>query len=258
MSRVIKLRNQHGSRWEPAFEGLAPAGGVLQDFAALADGGGRTVRSAPVAAQAGEASAGAAGGETVAARPAGERERILAAAREEGYAVGLEEGRAAGRAEALEEARAAVAAVLAEAESLRAEALRLHREAVEVRDRALDGLQETVVQLVMETARRVLRREVSMQPEEIVRIAAGLVAEAREQDELTLLVSPGDAVLLEGQKDELRAGLRATQRLRIVPDAAVEPGGAVLETPGGTWDARLESQLQVLEAALREAVLGGA
>lgn len=229
-------------------EDLSEAAGPAAAVEAVA-AGADDVAAPPAAAD----GAGETARVTAEHRLAGERERVLAAAREEGLAVGRQEG----RRQAYEESRQAAAAVLAEAEALLKEARALRREAVEVRSRALDEVREEIVRLAVEMARRILRRELSLQPEEIVRMVAGLLAEAREQDEMDLLVSPGDAVLLEGQKEDLLAGLRSTQRVRIVPDPSVAAGGAVLETPGGTWDARVESQLKALETALREAIPGG-
>lgn len=259
MSRVIKLRDQAapharadwGNLARPA---VAPGGrqrGGAHGGAASEAGAAR--REAAAAGGGADPAVEAAWREEFERRLAEEREQALAAARAEGLAAGREEG----RRQAYAEAREAAAAVLAEVEALRAEAAALRQEALEARAQALDRAREDIVRLAAEMARRIVRRELSLQPEEIVHMLAGLLAEAREQNELTLLVNPGDAVILEGQRGDLQAALRASQKVQIVPDPAVAPGGAVLETPGGTWDARVESQIEVLEAALREAILGG-
>lgn len=186
-----------------------------------------------------------------------------------GYDRGYQEGYARGRDEGMRLAHELMSQVeegrrLAEESRHLAEESRRLAEAAQVRvvagQREMESLRhelrDSVVSLTLAATRRILRRELSLQPEHVISLVYALLAEAREQEDIKVLVNPGDAVTIEGQKAELLKGLRATQRVQIIPDPGIEPGGALLETPGGSWDARIESQLGAVEAALREVATG--
>lgn len=179
-----------------------------------------------------------------------------------GYDRGYQEGYARGRDEGMRLAHELMSQV--EEDRRLAEESRRLAEAAQVRvvagQREVEllrkELRDSVVSLTLAATRRILRRELSLQPEHVISLVDALLAEAREQEDIKVLVNPGDAVTIEGQKAELLKGLRATQRVEIVPDPGIEPGGALLETPGGSWDARIESQLGAVEVALREVATG--
>lgn len=81
----------------------------------------------------------------------------------------------------------------------------------------------------------------------VVHAVQGLIHEAREAGQLRLHVHPQDMDLLHGVYG---AGAEADRRVQLLPDAAVELGGCLVETPHGTLDARLEVQLRHLAEAL--------
>lgn len=176
----------------------------------------------------------------------GEAER--ASAFQEGLRQGLEEGHRAGRDDGYKAGyeagvEAARAALAEEAEGLR-------REALSLRAALREEAEGDIVRLAMAAARKVLGRELAQHPEEVVRVVAGLLREARDQEEIEVLVHPGDAVTLEGLGEEALRGGAMAGKVRVVSDPSVEPGGAVVRTPGGTWDAQPSSQMKAVEAAL--------
>lgn len=185
--------------------------------------------------------------------PDAAREDIFRQAREDGFRRGYEEG----KARAAEVMGQVEAAMRRAEEALRA--VEVEREGVAAlidaeRVRMLDELREDVARLAMAVAQQVLQRELSQGPEEVVSLVKRLLQEARDQDEITVLVHPAEAAALEAERGELLSGLRATQRVEIVPDPGIETGGAMLETPGGTWDARLSVRVEAVEQELREAL----
>jgi type III secretion protein L len=151
-----------------------------------------------------------------------ERERALADAREEGFREGL--------------ARAAATLASAAAE----------------RDRRLAGLGREVSALALDIARAVLGREVAERAGIAAELAARALAEARERREVTLLVNPADAPAVRAAGGAL-AAILVRAPLAVREDAAVPPGGAIVETEAGRIDARIETQLAHLARALEEA-----
>ena len=150
-----------------------------------------------------------------------ERERILAEAGEAGYRAGL--------------ARAAAALLRAMAE----------------RDRLLTSAGDDLVRLAVAVAGAVLGREVE-RGGVVEALAARALAAARHRRRVTLRLHPDDAPGLRGEAGRLGALLARAPALSIQEDPAVGRGGLLVETEAGTLDARLETRLEAVEAALIE------
>jgi flagellar biosynthesis/type III secretory pathway protein FliH len=75
--------------------------------------------------------------------------------------------------------------------------------------------------------------------QDVVRAA---IAATREREQLVVRLHPDDVALLQDEAD--------SGRLRISADSAVALGGCIVESPGGALDARFETQLEALAAAL--------
>jgi flagellar assembly protein FliH len=159
-----------------------------------------------------------------------EADRILAAAREEADAI----ARAAAQ-RGREEGLAAVT--------------ELRARAVAERDQWLAGAEADLLALALEVARRVVGAAADRDPEVALRSAARVLDAARARRALVLRVSPRD-------HDAVRAAeprLSTAPGVRVVADAAVEPGGAIVESEAGRIVACLESQVAALGRALAEA-----
>lgn len=194
------------------------------------------------------------------AAPGSAPEGVFLQAREDGFRRGYEEGKARA-AEAMREAeetmRQAGDAMRRAEEAIRAaEAERAGVAALIEAERArmLEALKEDVARLAMAVAGQIIQRELATRPEEVVDLVKRLLHQVRDQEEITVLVHPAEAAALEAEREGLLSGLRATQRVEIVPDPGIEAGGAVLETPGGTWDARLSVRIEAVERELRGAL----
>ncbi len=150
-----------------------------------------------------------------------ERDRALAEAEERGHRAGL--GRAAGD---------------------------LARAAAE-RDRLLQAAGDDLVRLAVAVAGKILRREVERDGC-VDALAAAALEAVRNRREVILRVNPGDAPSLRREEGRLGALLARAPSLGIREDAAVERGSLLVETEAGTLDARLETRLEAVEAALLE------
>jgi flagellar biosynthesis/type III secretory pathway protein FliH len=71
---------------------------------------------------------------------------------------------------------------------------------------------------------------------------------------MVLRVHPEDLALVEQQRPRWMGRVAAAVDLCVVPDPAVGRTGCVVETAFGRLDARLTTQLEALERALRDAV----
>lgn len=171
-------------------------------------------------------------------------DEIVAEARRHAEAI-VEAARAGARElEVATKARAAAEA--------RSEAAALLVAAGAERQRMLGAVQADVVVLATEIARKIIHRELELDPE----LAIGLCASALRQVALaravTLRVNPDDlaAVGARSAYDALATVLDDGASLKVVADATVGRGGCVVESDMGRIDARLETQLAAIERAL--------
>ena len=168
----------------------------------------------------------------------------------------LEQARESGRQQGREEALAQAAVQLQRQMDdfyqrqahATAERLALCAQAFEARwDAAEQGMAQSVLELACAMARQVLRRELStdgMALEPVIREALGmLAADAR----ITVVrLNPADFTLLETALRESFAG----ESLMFRADAAVTPGGCLVEAAGMTVDGTLDKRWSRTVASL--------
>jgi flagellar assembly protein FliH len=149
---------------------------------------------------------------------------LRAAARDEGMREGREEALAA-LAPALEALSQAAEAVQADQYS-RAERLEAH-----------------AVDLALFLAEKVLGGAIAVQPELVV-----------ERERVTVLVHPLDLEMVQDAMDSVRASLGGIEHCEVQAERRVSRGGAIVRTPDGDVDARVETKLlrarEVVEAAI--------
>jgi flagellar assembly protein FliH len=150
-------------------------------------------------------------------------------------AAGFREGETAGRTRAAGEMQPVLerlAATTAEIGSLRA---RLRREA-----------EADMLQLALAIAHRILRRELSLDPEALHGLVLAALEKLEGQEIARLRVHPTQAA---GIANLLRQNGTAVE---VTPDPSLAPGAALFETPRGSLDASIETQLQEIERGLAD------
>jgi flagellar biosynthesis/type III secretory pathway protein FliH len=109
------------------------------------------------------------------------------------------------------------------------------------------------VVLARKMAEKIVGRAVEVDPsvmEEIVRLALGSLR--ARPGAIVVRVHPDDAQALAQSRGRLLRELDATADVRFTADPSVTRHGCVVDTPAGRLDARLETQLDAMEKALRE------
>ena len=159
-------------------------------------------------------------------------ERELAAARDEAERIARK-----AEAEGRERGLAAVTELLAGARAAAA--------------RARAGAEADLRALGVRIAEKLLGRELALDPAVVVDVAATAMRHAGEPRELVVRCATEDLEALERGKPRLLERCRAAQAVRFVADDRVSRGGCIIETELGLVDARLSTQLEAIERALR-------
>ncbi|MCG8587582.1 MAG: hypothetical protein MI757_22980 [Pirellulales bacterium] len=100
-----------------------------------------------------------------------------------------------------------------------------------------------LVQLATAIAEKVVRREISNQPEislEIVRESLNMTAGIPQ---LTIRLSPSDYETLGPEVEKLADQIRTVGTARVVADESISPGGCRVDSEFGVIDQQIESQL---------------
>ncbi|MFO7975985.1 MAG: FliH/SctL family protein [Candidatus Hydrogenedentota bacterium] len=151
----------------------------------------------------------------------------------EAYAEGLRRGTEAGRAQFEEKVGKAAESLQRAAEAMQG-----------AREEFLESLEPQVVALATKIAERILRRELSVEPERVRKTVRETLVHLEKSERIFLRLNPADMDALESQNVRLLDEFKGTENLEVVPDETVAPGGCVAETDHLEVDARIETQLQ--------------
>jgi flagellar assembly protein FliH len=120
------------------------------------------------------------------------------------------------------------------------------RAAIEIaslRSRLRREAEEDVIRLASAMARRVLRREVTMDPDAMISILRTTLQRVEQREVQRVRVRPEDAPTVSAWLE--RIGSPA--RIDVISDPSLERGGLVVECERGQMDASVETQLEEIE-----------
>jgi flagellar assembly protein FliH len=180
-------------------------------------------------------------------QPVAAADDLLSAARVEADAM-----RAAAVAEGYEEGRAAALAELAPAlELMQNAAAALTASQLDAAER----LEAHAVDLALFLAEKVIGGAVSVEPSLVIEAVRGALRGIVERERVTVLVHPADLETVRRAMDDVRGSLGGIEHCEVQAERRVSRGGAVVRTPDGDVDARVETKLkrarEVVEEALR-------
>ena len=116
----------------------------------------------------------------------------------------------------------------------------------------LAGAKDAAIVLARRMAERIVGRAVELSPELLGEIVAEALAASRARTgKVVLRVHPEDLATIEHERPRWLARVAAGVDVRVVADPAIGRHGCVVETAVGRLDARLDTQLDALERALR-------
>jgi flagellar assembly protein FliH len=163
---------------------------------------------------------------------------LQAEAEHRGYQAGLERGLADARARTEQAVEAFAAA---------------ERSMAEMHDRYVAEAEAAAVDLAFQIAEKVLAATIAADREAVLGVVSGALLRTTDRDHLVLEVNPGDFELVRDSASELAARLGGINRMEVVSERRVEPGGCVVRTEAGEIDARVSSQLERVRQLLAEA-----
>ncbi|MBZ5725112.1 MAG: hypothetical protein LAP87_08960 [Acidobacteriia bacterium] len=187
--------------------------------------------------QVGAATDGEGGGEPDASARTAQLERQWEQQVKEAHAAGMREGEAAGRGRAGAELQPVIERLSRAIEELAQIRGRLRREA-----------EADLVKLALAIARRVLRRELSVDPDALHGLILGALEKLQGQELCRVKVHPSHAALVGACLGKSAAGAS----VQVLADPSCQPGGVIFETARGNLDVSVDLQLHEIERGLAD------
>jgi flagellar assembly protein FliH len=118
------------------------------------------------------------------------------------------------------------------------------------RHKLMEDAEPELVRLAIGIAERVLHQQIALDRSVVIEMAKVAIARLVERESVTVRVNPGD---LERMREHREAFLSSgdIKNFRVIEDQRVGRGGVVVETEGGTIDARIGTQLNEAKRVLR-------
>jgi flagellar assembly protein FliH len=167
--------------------------------------------------------------------------QAMADGREQGFAIGHEEGKQLALQEehaSIQAARDVLAAAYAEKEKIIAEA------------------EPFLVELSMEVAKKVIGMELATSPEAVLELAQRVLRRSRVHGHITVCVNHRYFDFIQEHRAQLLELLDGQAELSIYPDHTVHDEGCVIRTQLGSVDARIDTQLSEIKQVLLEIARG--
>jgi flagellar assembly protein FliH len=162
-----------------------------------------------------------------------EAEKIQAQAQEAGQQMGYDAGYQEGYNQAVEEANS----IICSAETIINGAYQAQKD-------ILMNTEKEMLGLITAIARKVIQKEVKMQPDIILRMTEAAIRELKEREVVKIMVNPKTVALMTKASDILIKRINSLNTIKIIEDKSVPEGGVIVESPDGKIDASIDTQLE--------------
>ena len=125
--------------------------------------------------------------------------------------------------------------------------------AVEVREQLISDSEKQMVDMVLMIARKIIKDEIIERKEVVLNNIREALKRVKDRDRIDIRVNFADLDLTAAHKDELIKMMESLRKVNIYEDARIDRGGCIIETDIGSIDARISTQFNQIEEAIRNA-----
>ena len=172
-------------------------------------------------------------------------DKIKDEAREAGRQEGIEAGRQEGMEQIKEEQQHIIVDANAKAENTIKVA---QQEALDYVTKA----ENTIAEMVIEIANKVIPQHFIDIPQMVLPLVQNAIEKVKDQPQITIRVCPEAYELVLMARSDYLTTMEGKCELTIESDETLKLGDVVVESPNGTIDARLSTQLEVIEQSIRD------
>jgi flagellar assembly protein FliH len=117
------------------------------------------------------------------------------------------------------------------------------------RHKLMEEAEPELVRLAIGIAERVLHQQIALDRGVVVEMAKVAISRLVDRETVTVRVNPGDLERMREHRDDFLSG-GDIKNFRVIEDQRVDRGGVVVETEGGTIDARISTQVNEAKRVL--------
>lgn len=111
--------------------------------------------------------------------------------------------------------------------------------------------EEQMLNLVLTVAEKVIYEDVSANKKAILAVLREAVKSVLDREGMKIRLNPRDYAFVKEMDPDLIMGLDGARNIAFEEDAAITPGGAILETNAGEVDARLEQRIKEIKTSMK-------
>jgi len=123
--------------------------------------------------------------------------------------------------------------------------------AVDIRDDIIKSSEKMMTEMILMIARKVIKDEIVERREVVINNIKEAIKKVKDRDRIDIRVNFADLDMTTAHKDELIKMMESLKKVNIYEDSRVERGGCIIETDVGAVDARISTQLDAIEEAIR-------
>lgn len=123
--------------------------------------------------------------------------------------------------------------------------------AVDIRDQIINSSEKMMAEMILMIARKVIKDEIVERREVVINNIKEAIKRVKDRDRIDIRVNFADLDMTTAHKDELIKMMESLKKVNIYEDSRVERGGCIIETDVGAIDARISTQLDSIEEAIR-------
>ena len=123
--------------------------------------------------------------------------------------------------------------------------------AVDIRDEIIRSSEKLMVEMILMISRKVIKDEIVERREVVINNIKEAIKRVKDRDRIDIRVNFADLDMTTAHKDELIKMMESLKKVNIYEDSRVERGGCIIETDVGAIDARVSTQLDAIEEAIR-------
>ena len=125
--------------------------------------------------------------------------------------------------------------------------------AVDVREQLIANSEKQMVDMVLMIARKIIKDEITERKEIVLNNIREALKRIKDRDRIDIRVNFGDLDMTAAHKDELIKMMESLRKVNVYEDSRIDRGGCIIETDIGAIDARISTQFNQIEEAIRNA-----
>ncbi len=121
------------------------------------------------------------------------------------------------------------------------------------KDEVFDKVSGCILDISVEIAEKIIKKQIETDREYIIPIIKGVVEEINKvENNIILKVMPKDVEIVRDKVTEIFEGNSFEAKISVIPDKDIKDGGVIVQTSNGLIDATIETQLAIIEKALKK------